>query len=177
MTKIDTLRQKVMDLWDDDDEVIEAVKEKMPIEEIERYERDEKSFQAESVIAYLGSMEDFYRLHCRGCGKDFVASYSKVTTCSIRCLRKVVEELGLTWNPEKSPEERWRPNTPHLTEPLRRPKESLTDFQGRKENYRRHLQLHHPVPLLVPSEALEMLDKMQEFQDDDAEPVPSSESS
>lgn len=164
MTKNSTRRAALLDLWDDDEEVQSLLKEKLPVEELERFDRDEASMQAEAVIAYCGSMEEFFRLHCRACGREFVASYARITTCSIRCLQVEVEKLGFDWNPYKSPEDRWRPKTVHLTEPLRRAKESLTDYQGRQENYQRHLRQYHPVPLIVPAEVVSMLDTIPQYQ-------------
>jgi hypothetical protein len=171
VTKRETRRAKLLELWDDDEEIVSALKEEIPVGTLEKWERDEKQMQAEAVLAYVGSMEDFVRLHCVGCGKDFVSSYGRVTTCSNRCLKKALEDMGITWQIDKSPESRWRP-IQTCPAPLRQEKENLVDYEGRLENYKRHLQLFHPVPLIVPSEVVEMLDNCSNFQSDALEPSP-----
>lgn len=171
--KKETRRQKLMELWEDDEEVIEALKNKLTYEGEEKFVRDESSHQAESVVAYVGSQETFYRLHCQGCDKPFASSYARVTTCSNNCLKKVIENIGLIWHPDKSPEDRWRPQ--YIQTIQRREKESQKDFEGRQENHRRFLQQYFPVPLIVPSAALEILDKMQVFLDDVSESAPLSQ--
>lgn len=161
--KSETRRQKLLELWDDDEEAQEIIKEKLAKTPEEKIVADELSMQGEAFLAYVGSMEDFVRKHCVSCDNEFVSSYGRITTCSNRCLKKAIEDAGFYWDPTKPTEYRWRPMIERFPL-LRRDKETLESFEGRKENWRRHLQVHHPVPMVVPSEATMLLDKIREFE-------------
>lgn len=65
--------------------------------------------EAASVIAYFDMKEEFKEEICRGCGLKFAYAYytSSVKHCSVPCLKRVIEELGLTWDPSKPYEQRW----------------------------------------------------------------------
>ena len=157
--KRETRRAKLLDLWDDDEEVIEAIKESLPKSELDRIDDEVASNEAEAALIYVGSYEDFYRSECAGCGRTFAHSYARVTTCSNRCLRRAIEALGFTWEP-KHPTERWRPKqTVHLDSPQKQKGENPKDFAKRQEGHLLHLQTKHPVPLTVPAEVVDILDR------------------
>lgn len=65
--------------------------------------------EAASVIAYFDMSAAFKEETCRGCGQLFAYAYytSSVKHCSIPCLKKMVESIGLFWDPSKPYEERW----------------------------------------------------------------------
>lgn len=172
MTKRETRRAKLLELWDDDEDVLLALKEEMPKEVLEQYDYDEAVNQAEALLVYLGSREDFYTKECVGCGRDFLSSYTRVTTCSVRCLKRALEAYGFAFDPSKSPEERWRPKK-WLPDPVRGPKEPLKRFEERQKNHLADLQFHHPVPLLVPAEAVQVLRELD--QDENPKTLPEQE--
>lgn len=158
--KSETRRAKLLDLWDDDEEVLEAIKEKLPKSELDKIESEVASFEAQAALIYIGSFEQFYQSICVGCEKPFAHSYARVTTCSNYCLKKAIEALGFTWDPSRHPLDRWRPKNSVHVEPLdRRKGESLKEFQSRQEDQQQHLANQHPVPLTVPSSVVEILDR------------------
>lgn len=65
--------------------------------------------EAASVIAYFDMREAFREETCRGCRQQFAYAYytTSVKHCSIVCLKRVLEDLGLIWDPSKPYEERW----------------------------------------------------------------------
>jgi hypothetical protein len=65
--------------------------------------------EAASVVAYFDMKESFREEICRGCGLPFAYAYytTSVKHCSILCLKKMLEDAGLIWDPFKSYEERW----------------------------------------------------------------------
>ena len=65
--------------------------------------------EAASVVAYFDMKEAFREETCRGCGLLFSYAYytTSVKHCSVSCLKKMLENAGLTWDPFKSYEDRW----------------------------------------------------------------------
>jgi hypothetical protein len=158
--KSSTRRAKLLDLWDDDEEVQDAIKQKLPKSELEQLDYEVASFEAHAALIYVGSYEQFFQSECVGCEKPFASSYARVTTCSDRCLKKAIEDLGFVWDPSRHPVSRWRPeNSAHVMPLDRRKGESLKDFESRQADQQIHLANQHPVPLTVDSAVVEMLDK------------------
>jgi hypothetical protein len=158
LTKLDTRRKQLLDLWDDDDDVKEAIKEKIPKAEQDKIDEDDAIFEAEAALVYVGSYEDFFQSTCVGCDRTFAASYPNVTHCSKRCLKKAIEALGFTWDPTRNTEDRWRPkkwNSP----PQRRKGETHVQYEKRLQKYRDRQRAWRPVPLTVPSEIVELFDQ------------------
>ena len=69
--------------------------------------RDDRMNQAQAVVRFLTDPKRFIRKECRTCKNMFVTDYKHIDTCSMQCLKDALESLGLVWNPDKSPEERW----------------------------------------------------------------------
>jgi hypothetical protein len=159
VTKRETRRAKLLELWDDDEEVLEALKEEIPKAVLEQYDYDEALHEAEAVLIYLGSsQETFYEKTCVQCGKPFFASYARVTTCSTRCIKKILESYGIDFDPSKSPEERWRPNQDKWNpRPVKGKKESQKDYDNRLNRWKDQTPKSYPVPLIVPPEAVQVL--------------------
>lgn len=66
--------------------------------------------EAASVIAYFDLKEQFKEETCRGCGELFAYAYyaTSVKHCSIPCLKRQIEAMGLLWDPSRPYEDRWR---------------------------------------------------------------------
>lgn len=157
--KRETRRAKLMELWDDDEEVVSVLKEEIPKGALEQYQADEDSREAEAVLAFFRCPEYFHFSQCGQCSKPFLHTHGNIAYCSNRCRRKALEDDGILWDISKSPQERWRPK---FVDDLRpREKERPEDFVKRQNR----LQSYYPVPLVIPSEAVEMLSKMLISQD------------
>lgn len=179
LMKRETRRQKLLDLWEDDEEVVEALKESLPKEVTEQWEADEISREAEATLVFFRVPEMFQFEKCVQCEKIFAHTYGKVAYCSNMCRRQSLEDIGIQWNP-KSPEERWRPafviEMRPRTDNKGRQVESQEDFQDRQNR----LQSYYPVPLVVPPSVVDVLSKMinvhrdfvlESLQDDQAPPI------
>lgn len=175
--KKETRRAKLMELWDDDEEVVSALKEEIPKSVLEQYEADENSREAEALLIFMRCPEYFVASNCKRCEKPFVHTYGAVWYCSNRCRRKDLEDEGINWDVTKSPQERWRPRYVDELRPRVNDKgkqvESQEDFLKRQSRH----QSYYPVPLVVPSEAVEILSKMlisqgvlQQFSDNGHQP-------
>lgn len=161
--KRETRRAKLLEFLDEDEdaELIARLKHEIPKGELETIAENDARHEAESVLAYRGSYEEFVKSICVSCGKPFAHSYAKVTTCSVVCLQKALAEIGIDWDPSRSVADRWRPKQiPHLSVSKLKG-ESQVDFEGRQRELQKHSQTHHPIPLIVPSEAAEILDNLQ----------------
>lgn len=152
--KKETRRQKLLDLWDDDVEVVTALKEALPKETLDQYVADEDSREAEALLAFFRCPEYFQFDTCQQCNKPFTHTYGKIAFCSNRCRRKALEDKGIEWDVTKSPQERWRPA--FVDETRQKQGESQEDFLKRQSR----LQGYYPVPLVIPSEAVDALSKM-----------------
>lgn len=80
------------------------------VEEVSRTieAQDDVWLEAEAVLDYLKDPRGWTKPKpCKQCELTFVANRPSVGYCSDRCRKVALAELGLTWNPEKAPEERW----------------------------------------------------------------------
>ena len=59
--KQETRRAKLLDLWGDDEEVVEVLKESLPKGAQEQIDLDIATYEAEAALIYVGSYEDFYQ--------------------------------------------------------------------------------------------------------------------
>lgn len=75
------------------------------------------SREAEAVLAYVEKPSDFRTKNCKICLERFSHSYGAVAYCSDRCRAKALAEIGISWNPDKKPEERWEFQEPPLVVP------------------------------------------------------------
>ena len=157
--KQETRRAKLLDLWGDDEEVVEVLKESLPKGAQEQIDLDIATYEAEAALIYVGSYEDFYQSTCVACEKPFAASYPRISTCSNRCLKKAVEAMGFTWDPTRSVVDRFRPKEYNFP-PERRKGETLPIYQSRVQIWKDRQRAWRPVPLTVPSEVVELLDQL-----------------
>lgn len=87
----------------------------VPIETIEDQVRE-----AQAVIGYFQTRgEDFYEKTCKNCSRLFAYRwrYEGVAYCSIQCMKEVLAEIGIEWNPMKMPHERWGKTIPAVVSP------------------------------------------------------------
>lgn len=74
---------------------------------------DEIALEAEAVLLYFHTKgKDFIKQKCAypKCNKTFAYKYhipNVKLMCSNECRRASFAEIGIIWNPNKSPEERW----------------------------------------------------------------------
>lgn len=82
-------------------------------------ETNQSSLDAEALLGYLRNPKEWTKPKpCLQCELTFVANRPSVGYCSDRCRKVALSELGLSWNPDKTPEERWgHPNGVPLTVP------------------------------------------------------------
>lgn len=76
--------------------------------------------EAQAVIGYFESRgEDFYEQVCKHCGRTYAYKwrYRGVAYCSVGCMREVLAEIGIQWNPGKQPHERWGRTIPAIVPP------------------------------------------------------------
>lgn len=86
-------------------------------ENVETYE--EKIKEVESVIDFFSTKREYHFEVCKGCGQAFTYSFrfQGVKHCSSNCANKTLKQLGLSWNPHKSPQERWGRTVPAVVPP------------------------------------------------------------
>lgn len=69
---------------------------------------EQSSLEGEAMLQYLKDPWGWTKPKpCLHCELTFVANRPSVGYCSDRCRKVALSEWGLTWNPEKAPEERW----------------------------------------------------------------------
>lgn len=80
----------------------------------------DKVREAQSVINYFESGgEGFTQRKCNYCLGVFAYAWniSSIAYCSIECARKRLESIGIAWNPNKHPSERWGKTVPAVVPP------------------------------------------------------------
>jgi hypothetical protein len=77
---------------------------------------EEKMYEAQSVLNYFERVNEFKQIPCRNCGEPFAYDwhFAGVKYCTIHCMRRALEEQGLSWNPDKEPELRWGLSRPAI---------------------------------------------------------------
>lgn len=77
--------------------------------------------EAQAVVNYFHSTRgEFKYQQCRQCGETFAYAWDRdaIKYCGITCMSKALKEIGLTWNPNKKPSERWGKTIPAVVPPL-----------------------------------------------------------
>jgi hypothetical protein len=96
---------------------------------------EDRMVQAQAVLHYFTSNGDGFLLEtCTGCGEVFAYNYriKGVKQCSVQCMKKAMNEIGLVWHPDRPPAQRWGPTVPAIVPPqalalLRQENNSHTD--------------------------------------------------
>jgi len=68
---------------------------------------------------YYSTEEEWYFKDCSYCGEEFFFSWTSkgVGYCTISCAKKALEKIGIKWDPNKSPTERWGRCIPAVVPP------------------------------------------------------------
>lgn len=69
---------------------------------------DDKVREATAVQLFLERPDAFIQKNCKVCGALFLTTYEYVGDCSTHCRKVALQKVGITWNPSRLPEERWR---------------------------------------------------------------------
>lgn len=69
--------------------------------------KEDRSREAEGVLAYIENPTRFTTIKCRRCAKDFMVNRSNVALCSDLCREHELADVGIEWRWDRSPEERW----------------------------------------------------------------------
>lgn len=69
---------------------------------------DDKVREATAVQLFLERPDAFIQKNCKECGAPFLTTYQYVSDCSTHCRKIALQKVGITWNPSRLPEERWR---------------------------------------------------------------------
>lgn len=79
-------------------------------------EQKSASHEAEAVLYFMHDPTRFKQAACKQCDGTFMVDYPSVGYCSDRCRKAALHEIGIEWNPDKDPYERWQGRVP-LTVP------------------------------------------------------------
>lgn len=125
---------------------------------------EDAALEAEAVLLYFNLKgKGFYKQICPECGREFAYKYALAVLdtkkmkkgnqeeviaykksinkfrCSNKCRKDALARIGMEWNPDKLPEERWGMNA----------------------------QMYGVIPLIVAPDALEIVEsKIQEYAED-----------
>lgn len=81
---------------------------------------DDLMREAASVLDFHESMGDgFNQKTCKTCQQTFFYKWNSkaISYCSVSCMSKALEAIGIKWDPSKLPEERWGPYIPSIVPP------------------------------------------------------------
>ncbi len=76
--------------------------------------------EAQSVVNYFQSSgKDWYHVNCGWCEEPFAYTYTSkgVKYCSVPCMDSYLKSIGLAWDPNKLPSERWGRYVPAVVPP------------------------------------------------------------
>lgn len=95
---------------------VEEVRSSIP-ENVETEE--DRVREAASVIDFFSNYALYSFETCRACGEKFAYRwrFAGVKHCSVMCNNKTLKDMGLSWDPKKSPQERWQQNSPAVVPP------------------------------------------------------------
>lgn len=97
-------------------ESVEELKAQLSIESVA-----DKIWEAQSVFEYFNTVNKagWYSKTCSICKKEFKYKWyiEAVTCCSINCMRKKLQAIGLDWNPDREAGDRWGRTVPAIVPP------------------------------------------------------------
>lgn len=81
--------------------------------------RGDQMRQAQAVLEYWESPSEWAKKICRQCQQEFAYKWDStaIAYCSVSCMAKSLEKIGLKWDPTKPPEERWGRTIPAVVPP------------------------------------------------------------
>lgn len=74
-------------------------------------------YEAEGLLLFLEKPARFAFKPCKRCNEMFGTNYRSVAYCSDNCRKRSLAEIGIRWDPSKSPEERWSGEPPIILPP------------------------------------------------------------
>lgn len=174
MTTQATKLAKLAELFGDDEEIVGLIREKLPDDSPlpEQWERQTNFREAQAVAIFLERNGEYFSTgSCENCGRDFLATFEKLTHCSIRCMKAYLEGMGIDWDTTRPPELWWRakyaqqeldlgrrrhPNyDPKKPESIKNPKWAETESEW--ERRRDEIITRHPIPLVIRPDAVDFL--------------------
>jgi len=63
--------------------------------------------EAEGVLLHLRRVDTLMQKECLECHRAFATNYHFAGRCSDDCIKASLSRVGIEWNPEKTPQERW----------------------------------------------------------------------
>jgi len=63
--------------------------------------------EAEGVLLHLRRVDTLMQKECLECHRAFATNYHYAGRCSDDCIKASLHRVGIEWNPEKTPQERW----------------------------------------------------------------------
>lgn len=96
--------------------------------------KDDKSREAEAVLAYANDHLGFIERFCKRCGKVFAVNRKCIGYCGDDCRADQLRDMGIDWDPTgHSPTDRWSMQTAGR-EPLTVPPTALVLVQQLAQN-------------------------------------------
>lgn len=121
-------QDEICELWDllgkssDDPQLKQLLIDAAKPQSLIKREREEahakKVREAELVLRHLHHLQSMQQVKCQNCGEYFATNYEYNKHCSDECLRRTMLNLGLRWDPEKTPEQRWEGQPPSTITPV-----------------------------------------------------------
>lgn len=81
---------------------------------------EDKMAEAEAVLTYHRTKgRAFTHKVCAECGETFAYSWDRdaIARCSVNCMARSLEKIGLKWDPNKPPKQRWGLTAPMVVPP------------------------------------------------------------
>lgn len=134
----------------------------MTVEEVQQLRGDEdqedKAREVQAVHLFLENPDAFTEKTCQECQGLFMTNYRFASLCSTRCRIMSLERVGITWNPQHTPANRWaRTQIPtEYSIPPAALKVLLLlaqDQEAYKVSHNTELDVSYPTPLTEPSES------------------------
>lgn len=69
--------------------------------------KNNSSREAEAVLAFVESPQNFTKKSCKYCGHTFATDRANVAYCSDKCRAGALDQIGIKFDWSKSPEARW----------------------------------------------------------------------
>lgn len=82
--------------------------DEIPVEVPARLEtRQDIEREATAVLNVIQQPQAFRQVMCPQCQRFFLVNYSHTNHCSSKCNAAALAQIGIRWNPDRKPEERW----------------------------------------------------------------------
>ena len=99
-------------LFDNDPELMklyEETKPPPPLNATDKVKQSDALLEANAVLHYIWNPEQYSEKWCKQCGKLFATNRpAHVSICSVECMKKAIQEIGLDWDPLVELESRYK---------------------------------------------------------------------